>query len=98
MWLLSEGTVKMQLKECCFHTLRHQLLIFTGFSPSQGKEREEEVKSEGRIFLQHLSSCKQQPKTPLGLNGASYFLVACPLPWIASWFSELPQVGGRILS
>ena len=42
----------MQLEEWCFDTLKkHQLLTFVGFSPSQGKEREEEVKTGGENFL-----------------------------------------------
>lgn len=38
--------------------------------------------------MQHLWPCRQQPKTPSGLNNALYFLVACPLPQIASFVTQ----------
>lgn len=41
----------MPLEECCLDTFTHQLLIYTGFSPSQGKVKEEEVKTGGENLV-----------------------------------------------
>ena len=63
-WLLPEDAIKMPLEECCFGTFTHQLLIFAGFSPSQGKAREEEVKTAGGEFsycTSHLVDNNQNP-------------------------------------
>lgn len=45
------ATVKMQLEGCFDDTLKHKLVIFTGFSPSQGRETKEEVRTGGENFL-----------------------------------------------
>lgn len=94
MWLPPEETVKKQL-EFCFGIFIYQLQIFAGFSPSQGKEREEEVKTGGENFLTAPLALKTTTENPLGF-GQSLVLFSslCPSMDCLIWFSELPP-GGR---
>lgn len=65
--------------EFCFGIFIHQLQIFTGFSPSQGKEREEEVKTGGENFLSAPLALKTTTENPLGFEQSLVlFSSLCP--------------------
>lgn len=94
-WLPPEDTVKMQL-EIYFGIFIHQLQIFAGFSPSQGKEREEEVKTGGENFLTAPLVLKTTTENPLGFEQSLVlFSSLCPSMDCLIWFSELPPGGRR---
>lgn len=67
--------------------------------PSQGIEREEEVKTGGENSLTAPLALQKTTKNPLGFEqGFVLFCSWSPSADYLIWFSELPQVGGTILS
>ena len=80
--------VKMPLEECCLGTFTHQLLICIGFSPSQGKVKEEEVKTGGGEFSTASLALQTTTENPLGVKQSLALSIAHLHPWIASFGSQ----------
>lgn len=80
-------------------SLRPQLPFWAGFSPSQGGDREEEVRAGGENLLLAPLAPQAAAKNPLGAE-QHLVLFGCgsPSPDRLPWFSELPEVGGRTRS
>ena len=78
----------MPLEECCLGTFTHQLLIYTGFSPSQGKVKEEEVKTGGGEFSIAPLALQITTENPLGVELSLVLSIAHRHPWIASFGSQ----------
>lgn len=78
----------MPLEECCLGTFTHQLLIYTGFSPSQGKVKEEEVKTGGGEFSIASLALQITTENPLGVEQSLVLSIAHLHPWIASFGSQ----------